>query len=346
MKQYIVIDFDDVIAETFEQGFLVNLNNHQYASTGEGSITWVKEDFTKWDAEWTTGFSKETIQRLFANVEYKNVGQVNFAVKGIRTLVKEGHSVQVVTANPNEEGIRIWMDQIGLRDIPLTSTPDKITFMLQRGFKVIIDDKPKTLRDASRSGYQAIRFERPWNANLSSPKGDGTVLTFEWGSWKNEHTASIWHSVVKIIADLSEDTGLLPGQKYTGPMGTTTMPVEFKMSGMYDEILVPLEDDKYITPSGDPVTTNANGAKQTDLKARYDLLPALAVAEVAGVLNRGAETYGEDNWRGLSVNEILNHVIGHAIAYLNTGDEEDLAHAATRGLMALEIHLGGGTDGD
>ena len=381
MRQYIVFDFDDVIAETFTE-FLVHLNKHQdgYGSLGRDMHNWVKEDFKKWDAAWTTGFSDETIQGLFAKIDYKKVDAVMQSVITIRSLVKDGHSVQIVTANPNFEGIRDWLDDNALADIPLTSTRNKMKFMEERGFSVIIDDKPKTLRDASRRGYHAVRFERPWNKNVSSPKGDGTVLTFDWGTWKNEHSVASWYQLFVLIKDLSRDE--------VKAFSTVQVPVEFNMTGMYDQILTEVEqfasdrreilpepakgdpNDRIISPyiedhrvtfptqkleemdvalmkrSAEGILTNANGAKQTDLRARYDLLPALAVAEVAGVLNRGAEKYGEDNWRGLSVNEILNHVIGHAIAYLRTGDEEDLAHAATRGLMALEIHLGGGTDGE
>lgn len=82
-----------------------------------------------------------------------------------------------------------------------------------------------------------------------------------------------------------------------------------------------------------------NGAKQSDLKARYDLLPARAMHEVAQVLKSGAEKYGETNWRGLSVDEIHNHTLYHAIQFNGTQSLEDLSHTATRALMALEMYL-------
>lgn len=87
------------------------------------------------------------------------------------------------------------------------------------------------------------------------------------------------------------------------------------------------------------IITNANGARQSDIGARYDLLPARALREVAGVLKIGAEKYGEENWRGLSVAEIHNHTLGHAIAFNNSNKLEDLSHTACRALMALEIFL-------
>lgn len=89
----------------------------------------------------------------------------------------------------------------------------------------------------------------------------------------------------------------------------------------------------------DRVIVNEYGAKQTDIGARYDLLPARAVEEVAKVLKQGAEKYGEDNWRGLSVAEIHNHTIGHAVQFNQSNTLEDLSHTACRALMALEIYL-------
>ena len=334
MRQYIVIDFDDVIAETFPV-FLENLNNYQ-TSVYQSAHVWETSHFKQWDAAFTTGFSEETIQRLFASINYDDVVPVRDAVLTIHDLVRGGHKVHVVTANPRHEDIRAWMDQNGLEEVMLTSKPDKVAFLRERGFTMIIDDNPNTLKAAAEEGFIAVRFERNWNKSMI------------WGRGHTEQAVGNWYGVWRLVKNLEdkvrdkmfEDVEEMSEWTY-GPDAHGRLPAHPDYTKRNQ-----LNNDKYVTPSGDPVTTNANGAKQTDLRARYDLLPALAVAEVAGVLNRGAEIYGEDNWRGLSVKEILNHVIGHAIAYLRTGSEEDLAHAATRGLMALEIHLGGGTDGE
>ena len=63
---------------------------------------------------------------------------------------------------------------------------------------------------------------------------------------------------------------------------------------------------------------------------------------MARVLQEGEAKYGKDNWRGLSIDEINNHVWGHLADWQLTGNMEDLEHAATRILMALEIARGGG----
>ncbi|MCK5645117.1 MAG: hypothetical protein KAJ19_30230 [Gammaproteobacteria bacterium] len=335
MKQYIVLDFDDVIAKTMEEGFLVNVNNHQYNLSGEGAHTWELREFTQWNASATTGFNEETIERLFAEIEYKNVGEVPNAIRTIRHMITEGDSIQIVTANPNVQGIRLWLNDRGLKDVPLTHNRHKTSFMAPRGFKVIVEDKPKTLKAASNLGYHAIRFLRPWNQNLSSPMGDETVLTFDWGSRSNEHTARNWYDVYEIIRQLRT-------QK-TNP----DMPDALEsLDGIINRAMTQTEEE-FLSDRreilDDEVVTNENGAKQTDLKARYDLLPALAIARVAQVMHHGAEKYGEDNWRGLGVRECHNHTLGHAIAFNSYSEDvdglEDLAHAATRALMTLELAL-------
>lgn len=87
-----------------------------------------------------------------------------------------------------------------------------------------------------------------------------------------------------------------------------------------------------------PTVTNDRGAKQSATLYRADLLPPAATLAVAGVLKHGADKYGEQNWRGIPVNDHLNHAMIHAFAYL-AGDTTDdhLEHFACRALMALEI---------
>lgn len=95
--------------------------------------------------------------------------------------------------------------------------------------------------------------------------------------------------------------------------------------------------------SSDTVVTNTLGGKQSDTGTRFDLMPPKAIHEVAKVLKRGAEKYGEDNWHAISTREHLEHMIRHAYLYL-AGDttEDHLANVGCRSLMALEIKLMGG----
>lgn len=89
-----------------------------------------------------------------------------------------------------------------------------------------------------------------------------------------------------------------------------------------------------------PTVTNDTGAKQSGIPYRCDLLPPVATLSVANVLHGGVDKYGVDNWRGIPVNDHLNHAITHIFAFL-AGDkrEANLPHAAARVLFALELQL-------
>jgi hypothetical protein len=87
-----------------------------------------------------------------------------------------------------------------------------------------------------------------------------------------------------------------------------------------------------------PTVVNEHGGKQSD--SPYSLVssfPHRAVLDVAKVVRYGLVKYEPDNWRLISRNDHLNHVLVHLFAYL-AGDRQDshLEHAACRILFALE----------
>lgn len=86
------------------------------------------------------------------------------------------------------------------------------------------------------------------------------------------------------------------------------------------------------------VMMNQHGGKQSDIGSRLDLLPPTAILNVGQVLHRGAKKYGDRNWRKIETHEHLAHAIKHIYEYLQGNTTEDqLSHAATRLLFALEI---------
>lgn len=96
-----------------------------------------------------------------------------------------------------------------------------------------------------------------------------------------------------------------------------------------------------ILPEGwnDEIEVNEHGGKQSKLSTRLDLLPPAAILEAGRILKLGADKYGIDNWRSISVDEHKNHALTHLFS---TDDREDhLSHACVRLLMALEISLVG-----
>ena len=93
-------------------------------------------------------------------------------------------------------------------------------------------------------------------------------------------------------------------------------------------------------PSQDaPTITNELGGKQSKVERAFHLVPPEALAQVARVLHHGYIKYGKDNWRLIEADEHLNHALNHIYLSLAGNVSEDhLAHAATRILMALELH--------
>jgi len=94
-----------------------------------------------------------------------------------------------------------------------------------------------------------------------------------------------------------------------------------------------------LEPNG-PTVINKKGGKQSETIYRCDLLDPVAMLDISRVLHNGAAKYGDDNWRLLSVEENLDHLLMHVFAYLS-GDvsDEHLNHAACRAIFALGKHL-------
>lgn len=89
-----------------------------------------------------------------------------------------------------------------------------------------------------------------------------------------------------------------------------------------------------------PMVTNDQGGKQSQTLYRFDLVDPVAMFEMCRVLQKGAEKYGEDNWRQIPVRDHLNHLLIHVYAYL-AGDTQDdhLSHALCRAMFAVALEL-------
>lgn len=111
---------------------------------------------------------------------------------------------------------------------------------------------------------------------------------------------------------------------------------------IFAETYEPVGDKRMIPGLGKdaPTITNEHGGKQSLLPYRFDLMDPHALFALAKVLHMGAEKYGEDNWRNITVREHLNHLLAHVFAYM-AGDESDdhLEHAFCRAMMAVALHL-------
>jgi len=72
---------------------------------------------------------------------------------------------------------------------------------------------------------------------------------------------------------------------------------------------------------------------------RYDLISAIALRRVAETYAEGAIKYTANNWRrGIPASNLLNHALGHVVAFM-AGDrsEDHMAHAAWNLFAVMEF---------
>jgi hypothetical protein len=86
-----------------------------------------------------------------------------------------------------------------------------------------------------------------------------------------------------------------------------------------------------------------SGAKSTERKPRYDLIPQSALEREAVRMAEGADAHGENNYRKgkddpAFVRDRLNHLIEHALRYAS-GDRSDDHLAAIRCNAGMLIWL-------
>ena len=91
-----------------------------------------------------------------------------------------------------------------------------------------------------------------------------------------------------------------------------------------------------------PMVTNEHGGKQSKTEYAFTQIDPGVLFELAEVLQHGAEKYGRDNWRKITVDEHMNHSLQHIYAYLIGNTEDDhLAHALCRLMFAMVVDRDG-----
>lgn|GEM_PF-3831147 len=98
---------------------------------------------------------------------------------------------------------------------------------------------------------------------------------------------------------------------------------------------------KGLSPDAE-IETNTQGGKQSAVGYAFHLLPVNAMFGLAGVLKEGLVKYDRDNWRKISAEEHINHMIGHALGIM-AGDTSDdhFGHMLCRAAMAYECQSAG-----
>lgn len=96
---------------------------------------------------------------------------------------------------------------------------------------------------------------------------------------------------------------------------------------------------KNLGPNAEMVV-NEKGGMGSKVDCDLTLIDPIALMRTAQVMGVGARRYARDNWRLISVEDHLNHMLIHTYAYL-AGDTQDdhLGHMMARGMMAVAVQL-------
>lgn len=91
-----------------------------------------------------------------------------------------------------------------------------------------------------------------------------------------------------------------------------------------------------------PTEVNEHGGKQSKMEYAFDQLDPLAMFDLSGILQKGSEKYGRNNWKKITPEEHVNHALQHIFAYM-AGDKQEnhLGHAFCRIMFAIVVDRDG-----
>lgn len=132
-------------------------------------------------------------------------------------------------------------------------------------------------------------------------------------------------------------TGRPTLQEFCESMRNVRMPGIKRHGPTSDEMVNP------VTMGEDaPILTNAAGGMQSALVGRLELIPAAAWLEVGKVFAYGAKKYKRDNWKLISAESHLGHMLQHAAGWMMGDQSEDHpGHLVCRAMMFLDRVLAG-----
>jgi hypothetical protein len=89
-----------------------------------------------------------------------------------------------------------------------------------------------------------------------------------------------------------------------------------------------------------PKTVNEQGGGQSEVSYGFDCLDPKAMFAMTEALEEGRKEYGKNNWRKISVEDHINHMLIHIFAYM-AGDTQDdhLGHAMCRAMFAKAVDI-------
>ncbi len=171
-------DFDGVIADTAEAFLRLACDKYNHCDIR-------LEDITSFAVEQCLDMDADIIRSIFLEVLLDSVGTglrpMPDAVEVLGELA-EVAPVTVVTARPEPEPVRAWMQTVlpsstlpRIRIVAMGAHDDKPRHVLARGLTHFIDDRAETCLQLATAGIRPIVFSQPWNRN-----GHGLPTVKSW----------------------------------------------------------------------------------------------------------------------------------------------------------------------
>jgi hypothetical protein len=173
--------------------------------------------------------------------------------------------------------------------------------------------------------------QRLFDGSYIPTNEDQDECRLHYGAWDTRHNVCVFEDAIRYEMYL-EHVRVEPNKE--GDVGYTT-----------DERYEPLDEQEEqirLTYTGlapdAPIDTNEHGGQQSKIEGRFDLIPPIAMLELAKIMEYGAKRYAPNNWRKIPLDDHVNHMLMHLFAYV-AGDRQDdhLGHALARAAMAVEI---------
>jgi len=212
-------------------------------------------------------------------------------------------------------------------------------------YPFIVQDSNNNTWCFEEKDLEAVPNDEEKDCDCISCKGDGCTKC---------SVNSLDNYELRVDQALPEDYTGIALQKYTKKKNDA-LDRMCKENKEPDPVVIKEMTDRILQDFGDPsaeeIETNSKGGKNSKIGVRYDLIPPLAIKELAKVLEQGSKKYDEWNWLNVDVNQHINHALNHIFESLvnksenNTSETieqnriEELSHAFCRLGMALELLL-------
>lgn len=138
----------------------------------------------------------------------RRAGVFRYAPQLIKEMREQGIRVHILTHRSPEvaEATKAWLGAMGIEYDDFvcdhSHNADKIEYCQERGIPVLLDDKPKTIRDAEAAGIEAISLAWPYSKKALEEAGGDEALC-----WREMAHHALGH-IERLVRERAEGLGV------------------------------------------------------------------------------------------------------------------------------------------